>query len=117
MPPRALVAAALLGLLAACQAPKPQPTYHWGEYESALYNLMKRPQEVAAYGAALKRQLDQDPTGARIPPGILAEYGYCLYLTGDKGEAASFFLKEKTRWPEATLLMDKMIALCAAAPQ
>jgi hypothetical protein len=47
--------------------------------------------------------------GKSIPPGIYADYGYGLYQTKNYEEAIKYFEKEKSAWPEAVPLMDRMI--------
>jgi hypothetical protein len=114
---RALGLLALPALAAAlgCMAPDARGAYDWGGYDRHLHALMKHPGELDKYGAALKARLDQDPDGRRVPPGLNAEYGYVLMASGRRAEAAECFTREKTRWPESTQLMDRMIAACAPA--
>ncbi len=47
--------------------------------------------------------------GGRVPPGLYAEYGYALYEAGQANEALIYFGKEKEKWPESAVIMDKMI--------
>jgi hypothetical protein len=100
----------------ACAPPSPRSLYDWAGYDTSLYKLMKSPADIDAYGLALKKAIDRNPDGRRVAPGIYAEYGYVLFATGHKPEAADFFAKEKTRWPESARIMDRMIANCAPPP-
>jgi len=91
----------------------PQTRYDWGGYDSQLYTLMKDPSGLENYGLALKKQMDRHPDDKRMPPGLHAEYGYVLYVTGHKPEAVAQFTREKALWPESALIMDRMIVNCA----
>ena len=116
MKPGRLLALALapgLALGLACAPPTARLAYDWGSQEGALQALMKHPGGLPAYGATLKRQLERNPDGQRVPPGLYAEYGTFLWAEGHPAEAAEWFAKEKARWPEAAKFMDRMIAACA----
>ncbi len=99
----------VLGL--GCAAP--QARYDWGGYDDHLYALMKSPGSLEDYGIALKKQMDRHPDDKRMPPGLHAEYGYVLFVTGHKPEAVAHFTREKALWPESALIMDRMIVNCA----
>lgn len=101
-----------LGALMALVACKPPQTYNWGNYEGSLYTLMKDPTSLDKYGKALQRQIEEGDGSGKVPPGIYAEYGYFLTVTNQPGEAIKYYEKEKQRWPESALLMDKMILNC-----
>jgi hypothetical protein len=103
----ALVAAALGGGCAA--APK---MYHWGSYDADLYAHYRAPQEGEAWAAGLQQVVaEAEQEGRKVPPGLLAEYGYALYEQGAYAEAIAQFSRERELWPESKVLMDKMIAL------
>jgi hypothetical protein len=40
---------------------------------------------------------------------LYAEYGFALYEAGRIDEAVIYFRKEKEKWPESAVIMDKMI--------
>ena len=84
--------------------------YHWGNYENSLYRYYKNPAEVEELAEALADIIEKGERDGRVPPGIYADYGYLLLLTGHTGEAIIYFEKEKNTWPECSMLMDKMIA-------
>lgn len=84
--------------------------YHWGNYEKNLYKYYKNPGEVEEMAESLAKIIERGEVDGRVPPGIYAEYGYLLLITGNSGEAITYFEKEKMRWPESSMLMDKMIA-------
>jgi hypothetical protein len=98
-----------LGVLVTLVGCKPPALYEWGNYEGSLYTLMKDPTSFEQYGKALSRQIEDGERSGRVPPGIYAEYGYFLSVTNHPVDAIKFYEKEKQRWPESALLMDKMI--------
>lgn len=90
----------------------PPTLYHWGDYEGSLYQLMKDPTRLNDYGVALNKQIIKAEASGKVPPGIYAEYGYFLVATQKHNEAVVWFQKERTKWPESSHLMDKMIQTC-----
>jgi len=40
---------------------------------------------------------------------LYAEYAFALQETGRTDEAVIYFGKEKEKWPESTVIMDKML--------
>lgn len=108
---------ATLGLtilcLALAQGCKPPQQYAWGSYESSLYRLAKDPTSFEDYGAKLLHQIQNGEAARQVPPGIYAEYGFFLLVSNKKTEAVLYFQKEKDKWPEAILLMDRMIKMAS----
>lgn len=98
--------------LASTIACTPPSLYDWGNYEGSLYQLMKDPTSLDQYGATLNRQITRAEVDGKVPPGIYAEYGYFLVTTHKPQEAVAWFQKEKAKWPESRILMDKMILTC-----
>jgi hypothetical protein len=91
--------------------------YHWGAYDSALYGHYRKPAEREAWVEALKTALlEAEREGRRVPPGLYAEYGYALLEEGKSKEAVTYFEKEKAKWPESTVLMQKMIRNAGQRP-
>lgn len=104
-----------LVMLQGCQSPQ---TYDWGQYEASLYKLAKNPEALDEYGAMLLAQIQRGEAARRVPPGVFAEYGYVLLVNKQGPEALRYFAKEKERWPESALLMDRMMKLASSpAPQ
>ena len=108
----------VLGLTACGPSPRsnPVPCYDWAGYEDGLYRIARNPADMEKYGGSLKRTLELNERRGRVPPGLYAEYGYFLFESGKKDEAIPFFEKEKALWPESTLLMNRLIALCQGLP-
>lgn len=100
----------LTGLLGACA---PKTLYHWGEYETNLYAYYKNPEALEALMEALDSAIIEGEKDKRIPPGLYAEYGFLLLVKEQRGKAVIYFNKEKTTWPESTVLMDKMISVAS----
>jgi hypothetical protein len=106
---RLLFGSIMLAISTACAPPT---LYQWGNYEGSLYQLMKDPTSFDKYGLALNDQIVKTEATGNIPPGIYAEYGYYVVASRKHSEAIVWFEKEKSKWPESTLLMDKMILTC-----
>jgi hypothetical protein len=93
---------------AGCAAP--QTMYHWGEYDRRVYAYHRDPKDREAWVEGLMTIiLESEAQGQRTPPGIYAEYGYALQEEGRNQEAVAYYQREKAQWPEAGVLMDKMI--------
>lgn len=106
---RVLMVGALC-MLTACAAP--QKKYEWGNYEQSLYEYYKAPANAAALATSVEATIGKAEQASRpVPPGIYAEYGFLLLQQGRVQDAAVFFNKEKTHWPESATLMTRMIKL------
>lgn len=92
-------------LMAGCQTS--QGLYHWGEYETGLYSYYHDPAQQTALSEQLLQAIETG--GARVPPGMYAEYGTLLLQQGKTEEAVVYYRKEKELWPESEHLMDAMI--------
>jgi hypothetical protein len=104
---RLVVAVALAAVAAGCA---PGTRYHWGQYDTALYQHYRNPQDHEAWVEALRTTiLEAEQLGLKVPPGVCAEYGYALFEEGRAAESLPWFQREKETWPESTVLMDKMI--------
>jgi hypothetical protein len=85
--------------------------YAWGSYEETLYAHYRNPQDQEKHLERLKQIVDEAEAtgGGKVPPGLYADYGMALYEAGNTKEALAYFGKEKEKWPESTVIMDKMI--------
>jgi hypothetical protein len=87
-----------------------QQMYHWRGYDDGLYRHYRNPQEREQWVETLKTViLEAEEGGRKVPPGVYAEYGYALYEERAWPQAIVYFEKERAKWPESTILMDKMI--------
>jgi hypothetical protein len=101
---------ALLLLALSAGACAPTSYYAWGSYNETLYAHYHAPQDREAWIAGLKTCiLEAEERGARMPPGLYAEYGYALFEEGDTAQAIAYFRKEQALWPESRFLMEKMV--------
>ncbi|MBY4899162.1 DUF4810 domain-containing protein [Cupriavidus sp. AU9028] len=100
----------LLSAMSALAACAPQSKYAWGSYEPALYAYYKTPGAAAAFAEQLNQSIaTAEESGARVPPGMYAEYGYMLLEQGKGKEAVAFFEKERSAWPESARFMNRML--------
>lgn len=104
-----LLAVAVIFLFSAGQGCAPKTRYAWGKYDYTLYSHYKNPQDQEAQLERLEEIVREAEAQDRVPPGLYAEYGYALYQKGSVREAVSYFEKEKAKWPESNVLMEKMI--------
>ena len=93
-------------LVAGCA---PTTKYNWDNYSQSLYDYQKDATAQAAYQAALERIIASDGPNRKAPPGIFAELGYLKLASGDTKGAIALFEREKSSWPESSLMMDKVI--------
>ncbi len=88
--------------------------YNWGSYENDLYQYYKSPQtpeDHERYMLELFNLIEEgESDGRTVPPGIYAEYGYGLYKTGKYQQAIQYFEKERSLWPDASPLMERLIS-------
>lgn len=104
-----LASCALVLLCGLVQGCAPSRKYAWGKYDSTLYAHYKNPQDKEAHLERLKEIVQNAEAKDSVPPGLFAEYGYALYETGSLPQAIAYFEKEKAKWPESGVLMEKMI--------
>lgn len=88
----------------------PKTAYLWGDYDTALYDHYRTPQDTERYVERLgqivqKAEIEKD----KVPPGLYAEYGYALFEAGRLDEAITYYGKEREQWEESRVFMDKMI--------
>ncbi len=104
---RLLALAWAAALASACA---PQPRYHWGDYDAAMYRYYSNPADREAWVASLHTIIaEADQRGDKVPPGVCAEYGYALFEEGQAEASLPWFQREKDTWPESAVLMEKMI--------
>lgn len=100
---------ALCILLASASGCAPSRKYAWGNYDATLYSHYKNPNKKEAHLERLREIVQNAETEDKVAPGLYAEYGYALYEFGKIPEAITYFEKEKAKWPESNVLMQKMI--------
>lgn len=104
-----LMAVAGAVLLVGCQS---TDKYYWGHYESLVYLSYARPDEVPLPMQIETLQTDilqAAQEGKSVPPGVHAHLGYLYAKAGDKTRATQEFETEKKLYPEAAVLMDRLL--------
>lgn len=101
----------LLALLVSASGCAGNRMYTWGNYDETLYTHYKNPQDHETHLEKLKELVTGAETtgGGKVPPGLYAEYGFALFEAGRMDEARMYFGKEKDKWPESAVIMDKML--------
>jgi hypothetical protein len=112
---RGILAGALLLALGACASN--QAMYEWGNYQHDLLSYSKNPTEGKKFSAALALNIEKAEKSHRVPPGMFAEYGYMLLDADDSKGAVIYFAKERDRWPESGMLMNKVIGRLGKADE
>ena len=106
-------------VLAGCATP-PQTRYAWGSYEELIYAAEAKPGAFAP--EAQVEQLEKDREAARaaqkpLPPGWHAHLGYLYFQLGHGDLARDELIAEKTQFPEATALVDRLLTNLAAGAE
>ena len=86
--------------------------YSWYNYEDITYQYSKRKTEelqvkvLEQYQKLIDRQKG---TRGTVPPGLYAEYGYLLYMTGKQEEGLKFLKEEIKLYPESEKYISRII--------
>lgn len=86
--------------------------YSWYNYEDATYQYnKKRTDELKVKVLEQYKKLTDKQKGVRgvVPPGLYAEYGYMLYMSGKKEEGLSFLKQEIALYPESDKYISRII--------
>lgn len=86
--------------------------YHWGSYESLLFDGYVNPGEASPQ--AQIQQLTQTIEAAQardgqIPPGLYAHLGFMRLNIGDVAGAVADFEAEKALYPESTTFIQGLL--------
>lgn len=104
-----LISIVALGL-SSCSEPK--NLYSWHDYEDVTYEYSKNPTEKLKAKALNEYQrLTEKQKGIRkiVPPGLLAEYGYMLYMNGKTEEGIKLLNGEIKLYPESEKYISRII--------
>lgn len=108
---RRQIAACFMGLMLAVMMTGcvPPGLYHWGDYETSLFEryVENNTQHTDTY--LTQTLLEAERQHRKVPPGVYADYGFLLYTRGDKAGAIKNFQKERALYPESLALMNKLI--------
>ena len=86
--------------------------YYWGEYENTLYDYRKDPSEknLTKHKAQLERIINiADKKKKGVPPGIRFELAMIEAQLGNVARSVELLNREKERFPEATVYVDKAL--------
>ena len=86
--------------------------YSWYDYEDVTYQYSKkRTDELKIKVIEQYQKLTEKQKGARgvVPPGLNAEYGYLLYMTGKQEEGLKFLKEEINLYPESEKYISRII--------
>ena len=86
--------------------------YSWYNYEDITYEYSKkRTDELQVKVMEQYRKLTENQRGTRgtVPPGLYAEYGYLLYMTGEQEEGLKFLKEEIKLYPESDIYISRII--------
>jgi len=84
--------------------------YSWGNYEDRIYAYLRGESPVAQINALQNDLLKIEEKGKKPPPGYYAHLGMLYSDVGERGQAVSCFIVEKTRFPESAVFMDYLLA-------
>lgn len=101
----------VLAALATGCAQQPKPLYHWGGYQTNLYEYFKADGRTPAEQMQrMEAEADRASTrGAALPPGFRAHMGLLSLKLGRDDEARGYFEAEKKAFPESTAFVDSML--------
>ncbi len=97
-----MLAAGLIG----CATPT---IYHWGNFESGLYDRYVNEDHAQADVYLFETVHAAEQRNLRVPPGAYADYGFLLFQRGDYEGAKAYFEKERQLFPESSALMTQLI--------
>lgn len=86
--------------------------YSWYDYEDITYQYSKRKtDELQVKVLEQYQKLTEKQKGTRgvVPPGLYAEYGYLLYMTGKQEEGLNFLKEEIKLYPESEKYISRII--------
>ena len=101
-----------LALLVASCGSSSKSLYSWYDYEDATYQYSKKQTDelkVKMMDQYLKLINNQNGTRKVVPPGLYAEYGYALCMSGKKEEGLGYLKKEIKLYPESETYISRII--------
>lgn len=103
---RCALPAILVFALGACAS---RSIFYWGDYETAIHDRLVENNGNAGEQNLIQTITAAEQSGKKVAPGLYADYGFMLYRRGNLEGAILYFDKERKTFPEATLLMGKLI--------
>jgi hypothetical protein len=87
--------------------------YIWSDYKAVLSRYTEKPNanNKQALEESLLRVISESiQQKKKVPPGIYLQYAYLLASDGKKEFASQYYLLEKSRYPESTILVNELEA-------
>jgi len=88
-------------------------TYYWSSYQWSAYSgnqISRGGPDSQRFESTLKRIIEKSAASKRkVPPGVLAEYGYLFFERDEMDTAIEYFQREAREWPESEVFMNRMI--------
>lgn len=107
---RGVVLAGLTATLLAGCASRPQPIYHWGNFQDHQYAYFKgeKGPEDGIQGLEKIRE-EARAKGKPVPPGLLAHLGLLYGQTGRTDLLEQHLLAEQQQFPESSAYLDFLL--------
>lgn len=89
-----------------------EPLYSWYNYEDATYQYSKKRTDNLKENVMeqyLKMTKKQKGSRRTVPPGLNAEYGYMLYMSGKQEEGLGYLKQEIELYPESEVYISRII--------
>ncbi|MCL2197171.1 MAG: DUF4810 domain-containing protein [Treponema sp.] len=84
--------------------------YTWGRYQDAVYAQLNG-ESPESQMSMMEKDLQKIASGSKpAPPGFYAHLGMLCSVTGDRSRAIEYFKEEKTRFPESTPFMNRLLS-------
>lgn len=103
---------AIVAVMALTSCSTKKTLYSWYDYENSTYQYSKkRTDELQVKVLEQYQKLADKQKGTRgvVPPGLYAEYGYMLYMTGKKEQGLDFLKQEVRLYPESDTYISRII--------
>ena len=107
------IGAAIVALhtLSGCVS-SPDTHYHWGHYETLVYDMYMKPGKATATRQIDKLNADIQEAankGKAVPPGLYAHLGFMYSIEGNVSAANAAFNEEATHYPDSATLINGML--------
>jgi hypothetical protein len=85
-----------------------EPTYYYGSYQNAVYSYFKAEDTSVSQQITILEEVIEQARGKGklVPPGVHAHLGMLYFETGNAGQGATNFEKEKALFPESATYID-----------
>lgn len=90
-----------------------QTTYHWGNYEQAVYGMYKNPGKMTADQQLTTLHKDVEMAASKgkpVPPGVFAHIGMLHASMGNSEQAKLALNVELIRYPESATFVEGLLS-------